>query len=357
MTKPLCSFNKFGYCKFDKDCRQRHVDVKCVHANCEESSCEKRHPKICFKLRDYGRCRFGGECKYDHSKPKDIADLDDKMRETKKKLDSLENKVNNSDAGNLAKEVDRKVEVFEKKLQHLVKVIEEKDSVIVTLENRLMNLENQTNEQTKKFKDFEIGLKKTKKSNDYNREKLNKIDKTRQKEFNCTECDFSSSSQQGLKIHQRKKHTNVEILEFPIKCDLCDIELRHKREKKLHMMSHSYKEVQFKCEECDFSGTNEVTMEVHVSKVHAEQIECGMCETETKDLESLETHLVTCQIYECKYCEERFQNVSDIKKHICDKHKGQEFLKILHAKIDLSNTDEIKCRTYFTKDLFPEIFS
>ena len=98
-------------------------------------------------------------------------------------------------------------------------------------------------------------------------------------------------------------------------------------------------------------------MEVHVSKVHAEQIECGMCETETKDLESLETHLVTCQIYECKYCEERFQNVSDIKKHICDKHKGQEFLKILHAKIDLSNTDEIKCRTYFTKDLFPEIFS
>ena len=94
MTKPLCSFNRFGYCKFDKDCKHRHVNVICVNVNCEESSCEKRHPKICFKLRDYGRCRFGGECKYDHSKPKDIADLDDKVKETKKKLDRLENKVN-----------------------------------------------------------------------------------------------------------------------------------------------------------------------------------------------------------------------------------------------------------------------
>ena len=122
-------------------------------------------------------------------------------------------------------------------------------------------------------------------------------------------------------------------------------------------MNHSYKQVQFQCEECDFGGTNEVSMEVHVSKFHAEEIECGMCEQETKDLESLETHLVTCQIYECKYCEERFQSISELKKHISEDHKGQEFIKILHAKLDISNTDKIKCRTYYSKDLFPEICS
>ena len=122
-------------------------------------------------------------------------------------------------------------------------------------------------------------------------------------------------------------------------------------------MTHSYKQVQFKCEECHFNGTNEVSMEVHVSKVHTEEIECGMCEYEAKDLESLEIHLVTCQIYECKYCEERFKSISETKKHLSKVHKWQEYLRIMHAKLDISNSDEIKCKSYYSKDLFPEIFS
>ena len=36
-------------------------------------------------------------------------------------------------------------------------------------------------------------------------------------------------------------------------------------------MSHSYKEVQYKCEECGYCGNKEVSMEVHVSKVHFEK--------------------------------------------------------------------------------------
>ena len=220
-----------------------------------------------------------------------------------------------------------------------------------------MNLENQNTDNKKKIKDFDNVVKKIQKNNDQVKDKLTKIDKNKQKKFNCTECEYSTSSHQGLKIHQRKKHTSVGTSDFPIKCDMCETELRNKREKKLHMMNHSYKQVQFQCEECDFSGTNEVSMEVHVSKLHTEQIECGICEQETKDLESLETHLVTCQIYECKYCEERFQSISEIKKHISEDHKGQEFIKILHAKLDISNMDEIKCITYYSKDLFPETCS
>ena len=189
--------------------------------------------------------------------------------------------------------------------------------------------------------------------------KLEKEDKTKQKVFNCPDCDFSSGSQQGLRIHQRKKHTKADVLEFPKKCDLCDIELLNKREMKFHVMNHSYKEVQFKCEECDFSGNNEISMEVHINKVHSEELECGMCEFEAKDLETLETHLVTCQIYECKHCAERWQSISDVKKHMAEEHKGVggQFLKIIHAKLDISNSDEIKCKTYYSKDLFPEIFS
>ena len=43
------------------------------------------------------------------------------------------------------------------------------------------------------------------------------------------------------------------------------------------------KMVYFVQEECDFLGKNEVTMEVHLGKLHSEKFECGC-------LENLEIH-------------------------------------------------------------------
>ena len=68
--------------------------------------------------------------------------------------------MNHSDEEKLAKEVDKKVEAFEKRLQKLVEAIEVKDSVIVKLEQRLINIENQNNENKRKLKDCETSLKK-----------------------------------------------------------------------------------------------------------------------------------------------------------------------------------------------------
>jgi hypothetical protein len=65
------------------------------------------------------------------------------------------------------------------------------------------------------------------------------------------------------------------------------------------MKTHSYKSALFKCEECEFFGTNHLTMEVHLGKEHSANFECGLCEVEAKDLENLEMHLFTCEIYEC----------------------------------------------------------
>ena len=272
-------------------------------------------------------------------------------------MESLENRMKNTDKNKLAKEVDKQVEAFDQRFQKLVEAIEVKDSVIVKLEQRLINIENQNNENKRKLKDCETSLKKIQKNNENVKEKLSKIDKSKPKNLQCNECDFSTSSQQGLKIHKRKKHTKIEASTFPRKCDVCDRELCNKIEMKLHIMTHSYKKVQFKCEECDFVGNNEVSMEVHISKVHFEEIECGMCEYAATNLETLELHLVTCQTYECKYCGERFQTISEIKKHMSEEHKGQEYLQIIHAKLNISNSEEIRCKTYYCKDLFPELFS
>ena len=69
------------------------------------------------------------------------------------------------------------------------------------------------------------------------------------------------------------------------------------------MKSHSYKcsfELKYKFEECEFWGPNEITMEVHIGKHHSEKYECGLCAFEGKNLEHLELHLVTFEIYTCK---------------------------------------------------------
>ena len=60
-------------------------------------------------------------------------------------------------------------------------------------------------------------------------------------------------SQSGLKVHKTKKNIN----------------------------SHSYKLAKFKCDDCDFVGESELTMEVHIGKHHSETYECGLCDVET----------------------------------------------------------------------------
>ena len=46
------------------------------------------------------------------------------------------------------------------------------------------------------------------------------------KSLNCTKCKFETNSQSGLKIHEKKKHTTIDIEKYPRTCDLCDTEFR-----------------------------------------------------------------------------------------------------------------------------------
>ena len=55
---------------------------------------------------------------------------------------------------------------------------------------------------------------------------------------------------------------------------------------------------------------------MHVGKVHSEYLECGLCEFKADNLENLEMHLFTCEIYECNNCKSREKTLSDVKTHI-----------------------------------------
>ena len=94
-TSKRCNFNNRGYCKSEKECSNKHSDVVCDTLECEEETCDKRHPYEC----KYGRyCRFNKkkECLYSHVT---LANEDHKLdalnKDIKNKVCKLENSIVN----------------------------------------------------------------------------------------------------------------------------------------------------------------------------------------------------------------------------------------------------------------------
>ena len=85
----ICQRNKFGFCKYNIQCKLPHKNDICDIENCKVSQCEKRHPKECIWFRDFGRCKFY-KCSYKHVKKRTLKrDFDDMS----KKIQKLEEQI------------------------------------------------------------------------------------------------------------------------------------------------------------------------------------------------------------------------------------------------------------------------
>jgi hypothetical protein len=80
-----------------------------------------------------------------------------------------------------------------------------------------------------------------------------------------------------------------------------------------------------------------MTMAVHVGKLHSENIVCGICDFVADNLDNLETHLFTCEMYQCYYDNENFKNLSDLKEQV--KKSMQKTTNITH--LFMLNMEEI----------------
>ena len=360
--KPVCRYNKFGYCKFSDKCRLRHNDVICSEKNCNLFNCEKRHPKMCTFHRDFGRCKFTTYCRYNHEKHKDIKENNDKIKEMETRLHAVENKKNDQKSdkiknletrlenlqeniNNKDQEFEKKINMFENKIETLLKVLEEKDLVINKLGKKIDDFEGKVKviaSIEKELKEF-VKINENQDVRDVHQKK-----KDEEEKFQCQNCDFKATSTHGLKVHIKRKHTSYLAEKLPIKCDICDEKFKYLDDKQWekerideHRIAHSYtsgSSLQFKCEECNFWGPNRLTMEMHVRRKHSELISCGMCMLVVKSEDILETHLVTCEIYKCNECRTKFTTVSDIKKHIKENHNGKN-ISLTHLKSNRKNSE------------------
>ena len=82
MGSEICSFYKYGFCKFLEKCNKMHIKESCVEKNCVPSLCRYHHPKKCRYYEKFGNCKFGENCCYLHKKS-----------DTNERIVCLENKI------------------------------------------------------------------------------------------------------------------------------------------------------------------------------------------------------------------------------------------------------------------------
>ena len=205
-----CQYYDSGYCKYGDKCNKIHPDKVCNDENCIGENCDKRHPNP---------CKFGVRCKHNKKKKCSYSHVtfasdDEKINDLEKKFEYLENKVREIE-NVLTERNERsnlKITNFEKKIQDM--------------ENKLEMYKFE--DFKKKIKDLETVSKKQTKNTETMSEKVNKletIENTKSKQIiKCPECDFSTTSTQGLKNHKTRKHKGTEHKDgdFPRTCDLCD---------------------------------------------------------------------------------------------------------------------------------------
>ena len=76
-----------------------------------------------------------------------------------------------------------------------------------------------------------------------------------------------------------------------------------------------------------------------------------MCDYQANDLESLEIHLKTCEIYRCTKCGHIAINLQNIKSHIQQDHEGDTNNRVVHTKLIRESTEEVTSKTYSLEEL------
>ena len=144
----------------------------------------------------------------------------------------------------------------------------------------------------------------------------------------CLKCKFETTKEDELKLHNLRKHTDKEQLEYPINCHICEFKLERSQDFRVHMDIHDLKRTlfgHFECKDCNFLSNMIETMEVHFGKCFVDQLFCGLCEWRSDNLENLETHLKSCEVYECEECDRRFSLLKDVKIHIENEHGKKHY--------------------------------
>ena len=146
MVMKICRRNKYGYCKYGDTCHFKHVKEICKDNKCNIFNCEKRHPKVCSWFQEYGRCKFTTYCKFKHPNINNFDEIVDKIELNENKLDEINKmlKIIEKEEVEIKQkieayenEIEKRLNMFEIKLNKVYEVLDEKDCIIASLQASL----------------------------------------------------------------------------------------------------------------------------------------------------------------------------------------------------------------------------
>ena len=248
--------------------------------------------------------------------------------------------------------------IDENQINIMNKELKNKNAQINALEMRMDELEKDhqahKKEQGKKIKELENTCKqKSKKVKD------SEIKIPSENTVQCRNCDFTTVSRQGLKIHNTKVHSKINFEEFPAACNICEKVLESEISLKKHKKSeHTFHNVKFQCNECEFMANEVQTLQVHFGINHSVQKQCGLCDKDFDNSKLLDDHLSECEIFMCSNsgCNEYFETMAEMKEHINNKHRSNSPAHysfcywILNSKDKSEKEIYKKLKTIYPKD-------
>ena len=167
----ICKFNKFGFCRYGKNCNFVHIEDKCEKESCDVKVCAFRHPKNCRYIEKHQKCKFDIFCVFEHG-----CESDDVSQTSKKEI------------------IDR--------INDLEQIIQKQNAKIDILIEKLKKYECITNNpDTSEILELEAPFKEA--STDIN---LDDVLIRKDNQFKCDKCDFKTDKNRGLSIHKSKKH-------------------------------------------------------------------------------------------------------------------------------------------------------
>ena len=84
----VCSYHRYGYCKYKETCNNLHMKEVCSIKDCSSESCLLRHPRLCRFFSLTGTCKFGSDCAYRHTNL-----IQEEIAAIKLKIDELSKKI------------------------------------------------------------------------------------------------------------------------------------------------------------------------------------------------------------------------------------------------------------------------
>ena len=214
MSTTVCQHHQHGHCKYGVHCRNQHTKETCYSFPCIETTCSKRHPKVCRFFSISGSCKFNSSCSYLHKHGHN-----EKMKEVEKEVVKLKEEIKL-----LTTEVDKLKEII--------------SSLSIASSSKSVTLKNHP----------------TPRSDSFSITPLN-------------EADFSPPPNLDDVIPQLDglQQEYVSSLHQPFQCETCHKVFPNSEEYKKHDA------LQFCCDDCGICYATQIQADLHVLQVHPDE--------------------------------------------------------------------------------------